>query len=87
MPPQRAGGSSKPVDEGDIQYVAFKVGRFHMAKTKCPEVQGGSLNPGRAKSVPGAHGNRGTWQNPSPGTLTRVPKRPRSEGSTLIKKG
>jgi hypothetical protein len=30
-PLQRAGGSSKPVDEGDLQYVTFKVDRLHLA--------------------------------------------------------
>jgi hypothetical protein len=38
IPPQGAGGSSKPVGEDDLQYVAFNVGRLHLAKTKCLEV-------------------------------------------------
>jgi hypothetical protein len=38
---------SKPVDEGDLQYVAFKVVRLHLAKTKWLEVQVGRLKSQR----------------------------------------
>jgi hypothetical protein len=43
FPPQGAGSSSKPVNEGDLQCLAFKEGRLHLAKTKRLEVPGGSL--------------------------------------------
>jgi hypothetical protein len=39
IPPQTGGGSSKPVDEGDLQYAAFMVDRLHLAQTKCLECQ------------------------------------------------
>jgi hypothetical protein len=46
--PQGAGSSSKPVDEGDLQYAAFKVDRLHLTQNK-RKVPGGSLKkPGRA---------------------------------------
>jgi hypothetical protein len=43
IPPQGAGSSSKPVDEGDLQCLDFKEGRHHLATTKCLEVPGRSL--------------------------------------------
>jgi hypothetical protein len=48
---------------------------------------GGSLKSGRAKVVPGAYGNRSTYValTRSRDALTRVPTRPRSDSSTLIK--
>jgi hypothetical protein len=56
--PHGVGGSGKFVDEGDLQYVAFKVDRLHLAQIKCLEVPGGSLKkPGRTKVVSGAHSN------------------------------
>jgi hypothetical protein len=61
------GADSRPADEDVLQYVAFKVDRLHLAQTKCLEVLGGSLKPGEAKLVPGAHGNQGKWHYPSPG--------------------
>jgi hypothetical protein len=69
IPPQGASGSSIPVDESDLQYVAFKVDRLHLAQTKCPEMPGGSLKkkPGRANVVLGAYGNWGTWHYPDQG--------------------
>jgi hypothetical protein len=37
-PPRGAGSFSKPVDEGELQYVALKVGRLHLAQTRCLEM-------------------------------------------------
>jgi hypothetical protein len=34
--PQGTGGSSKPVDEADLQHVASQVGRLHLAMIKLP---------------------------------------------------
>jgi hypothetical protein len=83
----RDGSSSKPVDEGDLQYVAFKVGRLHLAKTKCLEVPGGSLKTRESQSSTGGSQKPGYMALPkSREALTRVPKKPRSEGSTLTKK-
>jgi hypothetical protein len=45
------------VDEGDLQYVAFKVGKLHLAKTKCLEVPEGSLKTRESQSSTG-----GSWQ-------------------------
>jgi hypothetical protein len=61
-PPQGAGGSSKPVEKGDLQCVVFKVDRLHLALTKFLEMPGGSLKKtGRAKIVLGSFGDRGMW--------------------------
>jgi hypothetical protein len=48
-PPQRGGGSRKPVDEGDIKSVLFKVDRLHLAWSECLE-----MPEGRLKSQGGA---------------------------------
>jgi hypothetical protein len=43
IPPQRAGSSRKPVDEGDLRYVACKVDMLYLAQIKCLEIPEGSL--------------------------------------------
>jgi hypothetical protein len=68
------------VDEGDLQSVTFKVGRLHLANTKYLEVPGGCLKTRESQSSTGIHGIPKARE-----ALTRVPKRTRSEGSTLIK--
>jgi hypothetical protein len=66
-PPQGAGGSSKPIDEGGLQYAAFKVDRLRLAKTKCTEVPRISLKPGTAKVVPAVHGTAQVQEGPDQG--------------------
>jgi hypothetical protein len=75
------------MDEGDLKYVAFKVYRLHLAQTKCLEVPGGSLKKAReSQSNTGSSLQPGYTVLPkSRKGLTRVPKKPRSEGSTLLK--
>jgi hypothetical protein len=69
IPPRGASGSSKPVDEGDLQHVASKVGRLHLANTKLSGSARSKLKKklGRAKLVPGAYSNWDMWYYPSPG--------------------
>jgi hypothetical protein len=84
IPPQGVTGSSKPVDGGDLQYVASKVGRLHLANTRLSGSARRKLKKARERQS-----GTGCLQQPgnlsfhnSRGSSTKVSKRPRSEGST-----
>jgi hypothetical protein len=49
IPPQGASSSSKPVEGGDLQHVASKVGRLHLAKTRLSGNAGRKLKKARER--------------------------------------
>jgi hypothetical protein len=93
-PPQGASSSSKPVEDDDLQQVASKVSRLHLAKTKLSGSARRKLKKARESqgSTGGAQQLGCTASSKPRENLTRMPKKtpglravPQSERPTIPK--
>jgi hypothetical protein len=88
IPLQGASSSSKLDEEGDLQQVALVVGKLHLTKTRLSGSARRKHKKARKSREPGtgSQQQQGHMASPKPKEVqTRVPRQPRSEGSTPMK--
>jgi hypothetical protein len=74
------------VHESDLQYVAFKASKLHLAKIKCLEMPARSLKTRDSQNSTASSQQPGYVALPKPReALTMILKRPRSKCRTLVR--